>query len=161
MTTRSWYRVALAVPNGPPQLVLASGEHVGQALAEAQHAVSGSRLLAVDPSTPDEIPLGESVGKGHIVRLGEAPPLVSFDWPLGVLPAISGNPSTAHVESGWVEHTEEGLYVVEAQVDRDHLVDLFLGILERVPAADNLEVRVLDHFEQAGRTDVWLTSRTN
>jgi hypothetical protein len=38
---------------------------------------------------------------------------------------------------------------------------VFLGILERVPAADNLEVRVLDHFEQAGHTDVWLTSRIN
>jgi hypothetical protein len=161
MTTRSWHRVALALPTGAPQLVLASGEHVGQALAEAQHAVAGSRLLAVDPATADEIPLGESVGKGHIVRLGDAPSLVAFDWPLGVLPAITGNPSALHVEQGWVEHADEALYVVEAQVDREHLVDLFLGILERVPAADNLEVRVLDHFEQAGHTDVWLTSRIN
>jgi hypothetical protein len=161
VTTRVWHRVALDVPNGPPQLVLASGEHVGQALAEAQHSVAGSRPLAVDPATSDEIPLGESVGKGHVVRLGEAPALLAFDWPVGVLPAITGNPSGAHVEPGWAEHPEAGLYVVEAQVVRDQLVDVFLGILERVPAADNLEVRVLDHFEQAGHTDVWLTSRIN
>ncbi len=169
MATRSWYRVALAVPDDAsrgPQLVLASGEHVGQALAEAQHAYPGSRAIAVDPATTDEIPLGESVGKGHIVQLGEAPALGVFDWPLGVLPAITGT-SAARVERGWVEHADEALHVIEAQVDREHLVDVFLGMLERVPAADNLEVRLLDHYDRAGhydhtaQTDVWLTSRTN
>jgi hypothetical protein len=161
MTTRTWHRVALALPTGASQLVLASGEHVGQALAEAAHAYPGSRAIAVDPATADEIPLGESVGKGHIVQLGDAPALAaSFDWPLGVLPAITGN-SAARAEPGWIEHAGESLHVIEAQVDREHIVDLFLGMLERVPAADNLEVRLLDHFDHAAQTDVWLTSRTN
>jgi hypothetical protein len=161
VATRSWHRVALALPTGAAQLALASGEHTGQALAEAQHAFPHSEPIAVDPATADEIPLGESVGKGHIVRLGEAPQLATFKFPLGVLPNITGNAGVARVQEGWVEHTGEQLYVVEAQVDRDHLVDLFMGFLERVPAADNLEVRVLDHFESAPVTDVWLTSRTN
>ena len=161
MATRSWHRVALALPTGAAQLALASGEHTGQAIAEAQHAYPHSEPIAVDPATADEIPLGESVGKGHVVRLGDAPPLVAFKFPLGVLPAIQGNAAVAHAGAGWIEHTGEELYVVEAQVDRDHLVDLFLGLLERAPAADNLEVRVLDHFESAPATDVWLTSRTN
>lgn len=167
MTTRSWHRVALVLPTGASQLALASGEHVGQALAEAQHAYPGSRAIAVDVATTDEIPLGESVGKGHVVRLGDAPPLGTFAWPLGVLPTITGNAAASRVQQGWVEHAGEALHVIEAQVDREHLVDLFLGMLERVPAADNLEVRVLDHYENAPpartapQTDVWLTSRTN
>jgi hypothetical protein len=163
MATRSWHRVALAVPNGPPQLVLASGEHPGQAIGEAEHAISGSIAIAIDPATTAEIPLGESVGKGHVVRLQvDAPSLVAFRWPRGVLPAISGQAALAGAEAGWIEHANEALYVVEAQVDADHLVDTFLGMLERVPAADNLEVRVLDHYGQENATtDVWLTSRTN
>jgi hypothetical protein len=166
MATRSWHRIALAVPNGAAQLVLASGEHAGQAIAEAEHAIAGSVAIAIDPATTAEIPLGESVGKGHVVRLGDAPALAPFRWPRGVLPAITGQAGLAAAEPGWTEHAGESLYVVEAQVDADHVVDLFLGVLERVPAADNLEVRVLDHYEQGtyeqtGATDVWLTSRTN
>jgi hypothetical protein len=161
VSTRTWHRVALAHAGKRPQLVLASGEHVGQALAEAQHATPGSHAIAVDAATADEIPLGESVGKGHVVQLGDAPALVDFRWPVGVLPTISNNAAVAGVQRGWVEHAGEQLHVVEAQTDADHLVDLFLGLIERIPAADNLEVRVLDHFEHGVATDIWLTSRTN
>jgi hypothetical protein len=161
MATRSWHRVAIAVPSGAPQLVLASGEHPGQAIAEAEHAISGGVAIAIEPATTDEIPLGESVGKGHVVRLSDVASLATFRWPLGVLPAITGQAPLAGAEAGWIEHSNQSLYVVEAQVDAEHVVDTFLGLLERVPAADNLEVRVLDHYEQAGTTDVWLTSRTN
>jgi hypothetical protein len=168
MATRSWHRVALAVPSGGPQLVLASGEHPGRAIGEAEHAIAGSAAIAIDPATTAEIPLGESVGKGHVVRLpvDVVPALAQFRFPRGVLPAISGQGALAGAEAGWIEHPSDGLYVVEAQVDADHVVDTFLGLLERLPAADNLEVRVLDHygqgtFEQTGTTDVWLTSRTN
>jgi hypothetical protein len=160
MATRSWHRVALAVPNSAPQLVLASGEHPGQAIGEAEHAIAGSLAIAIEPATTGEIPLGESVGKGHVVKLDDAPALATFRWPRGVLPAITGQAALTAAEAGWIEHANEGLYVVEAQVDAEHLVDTFLGLLERVPAADNLEVRVLDHYEH-GTTDVWLTSRTN
>ncbi|HET9992361.1 MAG TPA: hypothetical protein VFQ65_27705, partial [Kofleriaceae bacterium] len=78
MKARSSYRVALAVPQQPdgasaPQLVLASGEHAGQAIAEATKELPGSWPIAFDPATAEEIPLGESVGKGHVVRLGDAP----------------------------------------------------------------------------------------
>ncbi|HEY0252675.1 MAG TPA: hypothetical protein VGC41_14165, partial [Kofleriaceae bacterium] len=45
--------------------------------------------------------------------------------------------------------------------DRDHLIDLFLSIVERLPSADNLEVRVLPGFDNVTATDVWLTSRIN
>jgi hypothetical protein len=158
--TRSWYRVALATPGEVRRLVLASGEHMGQAIAEAQREVAGSWPIAVDAATGDEIPLGESVGKGHVVRLGEAPEaLATFRWPVGVLPALAGG--VVDVQRGWTERADAELFVVEVQTDNDHLTDLFLGIIERLPAADNLEVRVLDHFEHADTTDVWLTSRVN
>jgi hypothetical protein len=157
---RSWYRVALATPAGAPQLVLSSGEHMGQAIAEAQKELATSWAIAVDPATAEEIPLGESVGKGHVVRLGGAPAgLSTFEWPVGALPSVSGG--VAEVAEGWVEHADPHLFVIEAQSTRDHLVDLYLGLIERLPSADNLEIRLLDHFESTGVTDVWLTSRVN
>src|SRR5690606_23570044 len=58
-------------------------------------------------------------------------------------------------------HPDPSLLVIEAQTDAENIVDLFLGLIERLPAADNLEVRVLDHFADTGKTDVWLTSRVN
>jgi hypothetical protein len=84
-----------------------------------------------------------------------------FRWPQGVLPQLGHTADIAGVKRGWVERPESKLLVLEAQTDGDHLVDLFLGIIERLPTADNLEVRLLDHFEDAGVTNVWLTSRVN
>lgn len=160
MKTRSWFRVALATPTGAPQLVLANGEHAGQAIAEAQKELAGSWAIAFDPATEQEIPLGESVGKGHVVRLGEAAATLStFKFPVGVLPSVTGG--VPAMTRGWVERSDPQLYVVEAQTEADHLVDLYLGIVERLPAADNLEVRLLAAFDGGASTDVWLTSRIN
>jgi hypothetical protein len=160
---RTWYRVALArTSEGPVQVVAASGEHMGQAIAEARDHVDGSWPVAVDNATAEHIPLGESVGKGHVLML-DAPTeqLATFRWPSGVLPALSAAASFAGARAGWITHPDPTLLVMEAQTDDERLVDLFLGLVERLPAGDNLEVRVLDHFEDAGATDVWLTSRVN
>ena len=51
--------------------------------------------------------------------------------------------------------------MIEAQTDAGHLTDLFMGMIERLPRADNLEVRMQEHFEDAGRAEVWLTSRVD
>jgi hypothetical protein len=75
-----------------------------------------------------------------------------------VLPQIG---HSVAARRGYVERPDPKLLVLEAMTDGDHLVDLFLGIVERLPAADNLEVRILDHFEGTGATNVWLTSRVN
>ena len=154
--SRSWYRVAV-----DRRLIAASGEHVGQAIEIAVDHVRGGWPRAVEPAPSGEIPLGESVGKGAVVALGEAPDLPAFRWPRGVLPTLAAAPQLAAVREGWVHRVDPNLLVIEAQADADHLVDLYLGLIERLPAADNLEVRVLDHFEDAGATDVWLTSRVN
>ena len=70
--TRTWYRVALASPSGE-QLVAASGEHMGQAIAEAEGQLAGSYATAVEHAAADQIPLGESVGKGHVVSFNFNP----------------------------------------------------------------------------------------
>jgi len=158
--TRHLYRIAVAREGRAPQLVAASGEHMGQAIAEARHALDHAWPVAVDNATGDEIPLGESVGKGHIVQLGDAPLAGSFRWPIGVLPALAAADRVAGARAGWVVRPGE-LLVIEAQTDADRVIDLFLGLIERLPTAYNLEVRVLEHFEDAGATDVWLTSRVN
>jgi hypothetical protein len=159
--TRTWYRIALARP-GAPQLVLASGEHMGQAIAEAQDHVAGSWPIAVEHAASEQIPLGESVGKGHVLMLGDAPAdLPTFRWPVGVLPSLAGASAFAGAAPGWLVRPDDKLLVIEAQTDDEHLTDLFLGLIERLPAADNLEVRVQDHFEDAATSDVWLTARVN
>jgi len=160
--TRTWYRVALARENGPTQLVAASGEHMGQAVAEARDHVAGSWPVAVEHAQGADIPLGESVGKGHVLDLGAAPANTpTFRWPTGVLPSLATLDTYAGAAAGWVTRPESKLLVMEAQTSDDKLVDLFMGVIERLPSGDNLEIRVLDHFEDAGVTDVWLTSRVN
>jgi hypothetical protein len=158
--TRTWYRIALATKSGKPELVLASGEHMGQAIAEAQDHVRDSFPVAVEHASSEQIPLGESVGKGHVIKLG-ATDVPVFRWPVGVLPSLPAAASFVGAKPGWVLHEDDKLLVIEAQVESDKLTDLFLGLIEKLPAADNLEVRVLDHFEDSKTTDVWLTSRVN
>jgi len=144
------------------QLVAASGEHMGEAIAEAREHVPGSWAVAVDNAEGKEIPLGESVGKGHVISLGDAPadtPI--FQWPTGVLPSLANPAAYANAAPGWTVRPESKLLVIEAQTTDDKLTELFMGVLERLPTGDNLEIRVLDHFEDAGVTDIWLTSRVN
>lgn len=164
--SRSWYRVALARAGRPVEVVAASGEHVGQAIAEARDHVDGSWPVAVATASGQDIPLGESVGKGHVLVLPGAPDVPVFGWPSGVLPSLPSSPEAgqatlAGAASGWIVRPDPTLLVVEAQADRERLADLFLGLVERLPSGDNLEVRVMDHFEDAGATDVWLTSRVD
>lgn len=144
---------------------------MGQAIAEACDHVARSWAVAVEHAEGKDIPLGESVGKGHVLMLGDAPDITStFRWPTGVIPsidspkpdvAIASPAASAGAAPGWVTRPESKLLVIEAQTTEDKLTDLFLGIVERLPSADNLEIRVLDHFEDAGATDVWLTSRVD
>lgn len=159
--SRTWYRIALAPKSGGPELVLASGEHMGQAIAEAQEHIAASFPVAVEHASSEQIPLGESVGKGHVIKLGPAPEVPVFRWPIGVLPSLPDAAKFAGARRGWVEHADDKLLVIEAQTEADQLTDLFLGLIEKLPSADNLEVRVLDHFDDAKSTDVWLTSRVN
>jgi hypothetical protein len=156
--TRHWYRVALS----SGRVVAASGEHMGQAIAEAVHSEAKSHAVAVEVATGGEIPLGESVGRGHVVHLPDAAPAApALNWPVGVLPSFAGAEKLLAARRGWVVRPRGELLVIEAQTDAEQLIDLFMGLIERLPAADNLEIRVLDHFEDAQATDVWLTSRVD
>lgn len=157
--TRMWYRIALARPGGTTALYAAEGEHLGVAVAAAERHVKGSYAIAAEVATGDQIPLGESVGREHVVAIpGEPPAVTAFRWPTGVLPQLGHDVAARR---GYTIHPDPALLVIEAQTDGEHLTDLFLGMLERLPTADNLEIRVLDHFENTGVTDVWLTSRVD
>lgn len=135
---------------------------MGQAIAEARDYLAGSWPVAVEHATGMDIPLGESVGKGKVLLLDDAAGDIStFQWPTGVLPALPAAPVYAAARRGWIERPDAKLLVLEAQTEDENVTELFMSLLERLPAGDNLEVRVLDHFEDAGTTDVWLTSRVN
>lgn len=134
---------------------------MGQAIAEAKEHLRDSFPVAVEHASAEQIPLGESVGKGHVIKLGAASEVPVFQWPIGVLPSLPDAAKCVGACRGWVEHSDDNMLVIEAQTEADQLTDLFLGLIEKLPSADNLEVRVLDHFEDSKATDVWLTSRVN
>lgn len=159
--TRTWYRVALGHPSAPARLVAAAGEHMGVAIAAAERHVRGSFAIAVEVAPDSDIPLGDSLGKSAVVEVGGAVDAPGFRWPPGVLPQLSRAAAVGAVRRGWAQRAHDSLLVIEAQTDADHLTDLFMGLIERLPSADNLEVRLQDHFDAAGRTDVWLTSRVD
>jgi hypothetical protein len=158
--TRTWYRIALGRAGGaPPVVVAAAGEHMGVAVAAAERHAPGAFAIAAEIAEDSDIPLGESLGKSTVVELGAASDVPVFRWPVGVLPQLSRAAAVIGARRGWVVRPDPRLLVIEAQTTSDHLTDLFLGLIERLPSADNLEVRMLEHFEDVGRADVWLTSR--
>jgi hypothetical protein len=157
--TRTWYRIAMARAGEPPAVVAVAGEHMGIAVAAAERQVQGAFAIAAEIADDSVIPLGESLGKSALVELGPALDVPAFRWPVGVLPKLSRAAAVTGARPGWVQRGDPSLLVIEAQTTADQLTDVFLGLIERLPSADNLEVRVLDHFEDAGRADVWLTSR--
>lgn len=159
--TRTWYRIALGRAGAPPVVVAAAGEHMGVAVAAAERHVPGGFAIAAEVAEDSEIPLGESLGKSTLVELGASPDVPVFHWPVGVLPQLSRAAPASAVARGWIVRPDPRLLVIEAQTTADHLTDLFLGMIERLPSDDNLEIRLLDHFEDAGRADVWLTSRVD
>jgi len=165
MTTsaRSWFRIAVAREgDARPQLVAASGAHMGDAIAAAvAHAgkPGSAWAVAAELASEAEIPLGEAIGKEAVVTLGEAPEGAAFRWPSGVIPALRADARA--VQRGFVVRPGHNQLVIEAQPDGPQLVDVFMTLIEKLPTADNLEIRVLDHFEDAHATDVWLTSRIN
>jgi hypothetical protein len=159
--TRTWYRVAISRGGGAPVVVAAAGEHLGVAVAAAERHAPGAFAVAAEVADDAHIPLGESLGKSALVDLGAAPDVPVFRWPVGVLPTLSGASAASAARRGWIARPDPQLRVIEAQTTADHLTDLFLGLIERLPSADNLEVRLLDHFDDAGRADVWLTSRVD
>ncbi len=163
---RSWFRIALARAAGAPVLVAAPGEHLGAAIALAEHHVSGSWVVAAEQASEADIPLGESVGKSGkqgVVELDSASAanVATFAWPIGVVPQLAQAATLAGTRRGYAIRPDPTLFVVEAVTEREHLGELFLGMVERLPAADNLEIKVLEHYEEPGPTEVWLTSRVN
>lgn len=148
---RSWYKVAL----GNGQVVAASGAHLGEAIAAAE---AHGKSFATAASQTDAAPIGESVGKTPAITSSDTVAPQTFHAPPGALPALG---SAVEAKRGWIERAQENLYVVEAQTDAEHLVDLYLGLIERTPSADNLEIKLMPHFDDAGHSEVWLTSRIN
>lgn len=159
--SEQWYRVAL-VDGDRTRVAIAPGEQLGEAihLALARAGRKEAWPFAVEPAAARDVPLGESVGKGVVVERGDAPAgITPFRWPSGVLPTIEGARALGHVVAGHTRTRHGDTEVVEAVVDGAELVETFHQLVELLPAADNIEVRVLGHYDQAGTTEVWLTPR--
>jgi len=155
----SWYRIAFAGAGTAPVVVVAPGQHLGEALDIAAKRLGNDvHAIAAARASAGEVPLGESVGKGVVVERGPAPELpVGFRWPRGVLPAISDAARGAAAVEGWTPREAHGIGVVEVQVSGERVIEVFLDLIERLPVADNLEIKVHGHHDDAGVTEVWLS----
>ena len=162
MTSRSWYRIALAGATPAPVAVVAPGAHLGEAIANAvKHVGKGAWAVAVAAAAADEVPLGEAFGKHDVVDRGGADLPLGMRWPLGVVPSFTDLARTAQIAPGFARKTRNGAVLIEAIADGPALDEVLLDLVERLPAADNVEVKVLDHHDAGGSTDVWLTPRIN
>jgi hypothetical protein len=179
--SRAWYQLALAPLDASAsstgasiEVVAAQGDHLGDAIAVAEkshprRAVVGARLCSAAP-------LGDSVGKSrNVVEQTATTALTAsaFRWPAGVVPELAAlEPAavearrSAEPRPGYTALREPPpvpgqpeLSVLEVQVGAAELGEVFLGWVEKLPYADNLEVRLLHHFEDHGTTEVWLTPR--
>jgi hypothetical protein len=162
VTSRTWYRIAFARPAAPPLVVVAPGAHLGEAIANGvRHVGRGAWAAAVALADASEVPLGEAFGKHDVVERGpEAGLATGLRWPLGVVPSFADVARAAAVREGFARRAlEGGGEVVEAVVDGPRVDEALLSIVERLPAADNVEVKVLHTYDGAGSTDVWLTPR--
>ncbi len=163
MTSRSWYRIALAGATPEPVVVVAPGAHLGEAIANAvKHVGRGAWAAAVSAAAADEVPLGEAFGKHAVVDRGGSRDLaLAMRWPLGVVPSFTEIARAAQIAPGFARKTRNGAVLIEALADGPALDEVLLDLVERLPAADNVEVKVLDHHDAGGSTDVWLTPRMN
>jgi hypothetical protein len=156
--SESWYRIALAGGAPAPLVVVAPGQHLGGAIDVAARRLGKDVWpVAASLASGSEVPLGESVGKGVVVEHGPSPELaLGHRWPRGVVPAFADAART-DLGAGWARRPAEGVVAIEAQVAGDRVGEVFLDLVERLPVADNLEVKILGHHDEAGTTEVWLT----
>lgn len=159
--SRAWYELALAPAGaqGAGTLVAAAGQTLGEALAAVVRAHPRRAVIAARRA--EVAPLGESIGRRAVVELpGPVElPAGAMVWPVGVVPELGALAALAGAAPGFTVHAEPELVAVEAQVGAAQVVDVFLGLIEKLPAADNVEVRLMHHFDDAGRTEVWLSPR--
>jgi hypothetical protein len=166
-----WYQLVFA-PAGPAAeavRVFAQGDHLGEAIDGAlgrlgKHGRSGLWPVEAVPLSTGEAPRGEELGRG--VLLDPAPaawPAVAprdFRCPFGVVLGEAPDAAPAvTLYAGYTVSRHEGTWAVEAVVDGTRLDETFLSLIERLPSGDNIEVRLLGHYEDFGRTDVWLSPR--
>ena len=84
--------------------------------------------------------------------------LALFEYPAGVVAAL-GERARAAIAPGYARSTDGDTHVVEAVVAGAAARDVFLDVIERLPAVDNVEIDVAAHADPVGDRQVWLTPR--
>ncbi|MBK9032686.1 MAG: hypothetical protein IPL61_15675 [Myxococcales bacterium] len=155
-----WYRVA--VTDGTTvTLAAAEGAHAGAAITAAVGRIGRrGRVWPVAAAiAPDaDIPLGESVGRGVVVLADPPAGLGDFEFPPGVVPTLGGR-ARAAIAPGLARKLGDDTHMIEAVVAGEEVRDVFLDVLERLPAVDNVEIDVAEHLDPVGAREVWLTPR--
>lgn len=153
-----WYHVALT-DGRAVTLAAAEGAHPGIAIASATARVGrGGRVWPIAAAVATAAPLGESIGRGVVVLAEPPTGLAQFEYPAGVVAAL-GERSRSAIVAGYARTTTDATHVVEAVVAGEAARDVFLDVIERLPAVDNVEVDVAAHADPVGDRQVWLTPR--
>ena len=153
-----WYHVALT-DGRAVTLAAAEGDHPGLAIANATARVGrAGRVWPIGVAAAPAAPLGESIGRGVVVLPDPPTGLALFEYPAGVVAAL-GERARAAIAPGYARSTDGDTHVVEAVVAGAAARDVFLDVIERLPAVDNVEIDVAAHADPVGDRQVWLTPR--
>ncbi|MEZ4403394.1 MAG: hypothetical protein R3B06_25440 [Kofleriaceae bacterium] len=158
--SRRWYQVAVA-DGTTTTIAAAEGSHPGEAIVAAtarlgRKAAVWPAAVAVAPGA--DIPLGESVGRGVVVVGAGPAALAGFEYPAGVVAALGERARAALAPGRTRVRTDDG-HAIEAVVAGAAVRELFLDVVERLDAVDNIEVTVAEHLDPGGEREVWLTPR--
>ncbi len=116
----------------------------------------------IDEIPDDAVDLGNGlVFSGHEIHLFPLDPAEdAFQFPAGIVPCdcgVAGEPDPGEIVETYVVKSQEAPFSVEVVVDRRRLVDTFYSLLEWLPSANALEVRIHGSWDNSRRTDIWLS----
>lgn len=157
--------------DGCIQTFWANADQLGHAIELAVTAARARKLVnpvACEATIVDEVPSGTvqfepslyCTGESHLypIEAGNDP----FQYPVGIIPSDNGDDADPdEIKEAYSVDIDEKPFDVEVVVDRRRIEDLFFSLVEQLPAASALEVRICGHWDNTQRTGIWLSPDWN
>jgi len=153
------------------QTYWATADHLGHAIELAVNAAHARQLVnpvaceaaIVDEAPSDTVQLESNLycsDESHLypVEPGDDP----FQYPVGIIPSDNGDDADPdEIHEAYAVDIDEKPFDVEVVVDRRRLESLFFSLVEKLPSASALEVRICGHWDNTQRTGIWLSPDWN
>jgi hypothetical protein len=159
-----FYNCVTVDATGAALLATVAAKHLGEAAALATKR--GGQLAAAAPVEAEFIDEAAKAAAGapQPIEASSATSSTSADrtlpwcFPRGLVQRWTGA-ALAPAQQGYWVHANPELTVVEAAMSKISVHQLWLALVEQLPSADNVEVRLLPEFGNTNQTEVWLTPR--